>query len=82
MGRKMPRKFDYAAIREDFASGMLKADIQRKHGCGPISVNAALKEGPKSDEPDAAMSEILTDAFRKHLGYCPIADGPRDEATS
>ena len=73
-GRKRSRKFDFAAIRTDYASGMLKADIQRKYGCGPLSVEAALKEGPKRDQPDSAMSAMLTDVFRKHMGYCPIAD--------
>jgi hypothetical protein len=64
----------------DFDAGMTKAEIARKHGCSyqQAAMAVAKRDIPHSAD-DGEIGEILTASFRKVMGYCPIADGPRNE---
>ena len=70
--RSAERKHDYDAICEDHESGMTYVEIAQKHGCGMTTVHSAIQ---RMSRLDPAIEAALTEAFRKVMGFCPIADG-------
>lgn len=73
------RKHDYDAIVADHKSGMSRADIRRKHGCANDAITRALAHAPAPAPPQTEMDEILSAAFRKVTGRCPIFHREDDE---
>lgn len=84
------RQFDHDAMLADREAGMTFQQIAVKHGCRSVAtVHQALKgrivilpadrvspPKPALKRPD--VESILTEAFRKVWGYCPVADGARE----
>ena len=68
-------KFDYAQMGRDFDAGMTRAAIAQKHGCSWGQANQAVaRRAASKHAPDSEISAILTEVFRKHMGFCPLYD--------
>ena len=70
--RQNKRVYDHAAIYADRQSGMSYVEVAQKHGCSQSLVHYVMTYKTQ-DDPE--IEAALTDAFRKVMGFCPIADG-------
>ena len=70
---------DMIRLRRD---GWTQQKIADELGCSQKTISANLRGMPVGGYPvhamlglDPEMESILTESFRKHMGYCPFADG-------
>ena len=76
------RKYNIDEMIRLRRAGHKQKEIAAKLGCNQTTVSANLRAIPVGGLAeqtvlglDPEIEGILTESFRKHMGYCPVADG-------
>ena len=80
------RTFDVNEIIRLRRAGWKQKAIADELGCSQGAVSANLGGMPAGGfktqaalgRLDPAIECVLTESFRKHMGYCPVADGQQE----